>query len=200
MNDREQIFQSIKSALEPLPGRTAYPDWNAELPVSGMAPNGDPIATLRERVVANKAIFVEGWEALLACLKDQGVTHGYLDPALFESVGNFLESLTFETHIARNRIDEYQFGITPASGAIAETGTVILRDSDGPHRLGALAPWVHVAVVNRDHVFATVSDAVNAMGNDPSIVWVTGPSKTADIEGILIQGVHGPGVQVCCLV
>jgi L-lactate dehydrogenase complex protein LldG len=38
------------------------------------------------------------------------------------------------------------------------------------------------------------------MPDDPNIIWVTGPSKTADVEGILIQGVHGPGVQACLLV
>jgi L-lactate dehydrogenase complex protein LldG len=38
------------------------------------------------------------------------------------------------------------------------------------------------------------------MPDDPNIIWVTGPSKTADVEGILIQGVHGPGVQGCLLV
>ena len=35
---------------------------------------------------------------------------------------------------------------------------------------------------------------------DPNIIWVTGPSKTADVEGILIEGVHGPGIQIALLV
>ena len=39
-----------------------------------------------------------------------------------------------------------------------------------------------------------------AMPADPNIIWVTGPSKTADVEGILIEGVHGPGIQIALLV
>ena len=37
------------------------------------------------------------------------------------------------------------------------------------------------------------------LGNDPNTIWVTGPSKTADVEGILIEGVHGPGAQIALL-
>ena len=43
-------------------------------------------------------------------------------------------------------------------------------------------------------------DAIAALPEDPNGIWVTGPSKTADVEGILIQGVHGPGIQGCLLV
>jgi len=41
---------------------------------------------------------------------------------------------------------------------------------------------------------------VTSLGTDPNVIWVTGPSKTADVEGILIEGVHGPGEQIAWLV
>jgi L-lactate dehydrogenase complex protein LldG len=93
-------------------------------------------------------------------------------------------------------VDDYAFGITRAAGGIAETGTIILNDTLTSRRLGALAPWVHIAVLPRNLIMRTMTDAVQAFGGDPNVIWVTGPSKTADIEGILIEGVHGPGVQI----
>jgi len=56
------------------------------------------------------------------------------------------------------------------------------------------------AVVRKDTIHRLVADALAAMPDDPNIIWVTGPSKTADVEGILIQGVQGPGVQACLVV
>ncbi|HTO02521.1 MAG TPA: LUD domain-containing protein, partial [Opitutus sp.] len=75
-----------------------------------------------------------------------------------------------------------------------------LSDSTTSRRLGALAPWVHIALVRRDTIFLDLPAAVSAMPADPNIIWVTGPSKTADVEGILIEGVHGPGIQIALLV
>lgn len=42
--------------------------------------------------------------------------------------------------------------------------------------------------------------ARSALGGDPYGVWCTGPSKTADVEGLLIQGVHGPGEPIALIV
>ena len=76
----------------------------------------------------------------------------------------------------------------------------MLNDATTSRRLAALAPWVHVAVVERATLFSDLTEAVAALGEDRNVVWCTGPSKTADIEGILIEGVHGPGVQIALVV
>jgi L-lactate dehydrogenase complex protein LldG len=200
MSDRETVFSSIRKALEPLPERTPYPDWEDELAVSRFARADLPDAELfAAQWSAAKGIFLDGWPALAAFLREQGAAAGYIDPALAAEAGEALSGFALEQHIDRGRIDEYAFSITAASGAIAESGTIILRDADSPSRLASLAPWTHVAVVRRGQLVRTIGEAFAALGDDPSIVLVTGPSKTADIEGILIQGVHGPGVQACLL-
>jgi L-lactate dehydrogenase complex protein LldG len=96
-------------------------------------------------------------------------------------------------------VNEIDAAFTPSAGAIAESGSIILSDESTPDRLAALAPWHHIALVSRAEIHRTIADALAAMPADPNLIWVTGPSKTADVEGILIQGVHGPGAQACLI-
>lgn len=201
MSDREILFAAIRKALEPLPEKTPYPQWESDVTVSGYARSGqDTVEIFKERMQAAHGLVVEGWDELARLLRERKVQTGYMDETLLTEAGTSLEGFKLESSIERERIDDYAFGITRASGAIAETGSLILKDEDTPFRLAALAPWIHVAVVSKKTLFSTVAEAVEDFGPDPSVILITGPSKTADIEGILIEGVHGPGVQVCCLV
>jgi L-lactate dehydrogenase complex protein LldG len=139
--------------------------------------------------------------SLISYLTESAALHGYCDPGLWPELRSaFPSPFTVETEFDRTRVDDYQFGLTSALGAIAETGTIILSDSTTSRRLGALAPWVHIAVVSRENIYLDLPAAVSAMPADPNIIWCTGPSKTADVEGILIEGVHGPGIQIALLV
>ena len=55
------------------------------------------------------------------------------------------------------------------------------------------------AVLSAHEIHRTIPEAIAALGDSPNIIWATGPSKTADVEGILIEGVHGPGEQIALL-
>lgn len=200
--DREAIFSAIRTALEPLgKERAPYPQWD-ERQVRSHNPSalcGWP--RFSQKLNAVHGTPLEGLDALGEYLKKEGLTIGYCDPMfvhVFTSHPAF-EGLHFETDFDRRQVDRYQFGITRASGAIAETGTIILKDGETSSRLGALAPWVHIALLHPSRLMEYVSEATADFGDDPSVIWVTGPSKTADVEGILIEGVHGPGKQICCL-
>jgi L-lactate dehydrogenase complex protein LldG len=196
MTDRDKIFTAIRSALEPLPERTAYPEWDSDLTVSNFARNEISTTDLfRQQLEAAHGVYFDSWDALAAFLREQDASRGYLDEALLPLAADPLKACHLAFGVNRERIDELAFGITMASGGIAESGTVILRDGDSPYRLASLAPWIHIAVLRKEDLHRTVAEAVDAFGTDPSIVFATGPSKTADIEGILIEGVHGPGVQ-----
>jgi len=122
---------------------------------------------------------------------------GYCDPALWPQRKSYLgPEIAVSIEYDRTRVDDFAFGITRAVGGIAKSGSIVLNDATTSRRLAALAPWVHVAVLSRSQSFATIADAAQALGDGQNVIWATGPSKTADIEGILIEGAHGPGVQI----
>lgn len=200
MSDRELILERIKKALAPLPERTSYPSWDSAVTVSRFAANTDTVELFKERFVAAKGLLFETVDALGAYLHEQGLGVVYVQPEALSLIGQAVDGLTVESHFDRERVDAYEVGISLVSGGIAESGTVVMRDADCPYRLGALAPWTHVAVLRRENICHTIAESVERLGMDPSIIYVTGPSKTADIEGILIQGVHGPGIQAVLLV
>ena len=91
----------------------------------------------------------------------------------------------------------FEIGITTAQAAIAETGTLVLDSARERHRLVSLVPPVHIAIVDASNIYSTLGETLAALHNDhndvsPIVTFVTGPSRTADIELTLTIGVHGP--------
>ena len=87
-------------------------------------------------------------------------------------------------------------GVTGCHGAIAETGSLALLSRPGCSRTVSLLPALHVALVQPGDLvfgmgefFASRADRIAAASN---LTFVTGPSRTADIELSLTIGVHGP--------
>jgi L-lactate dehydrogenase complex protein LldG len=196
---KNAIFSRIQSATAALQNKAPLPEYDVAITHSHPKLEGSDVWEIFCRnFAAVHGRPMSSADELAAFLKSTNQLHGYCDPALMDTVGAKLAAagLTVETTYDRTRYDDYQFGITRASGAIAESGTVILDDDRTSHRLAALSPWVHVAVLERSEIHRTISDAISALGDSPNIIWCTGPSKTADVEGILIEGVHGPGEQI----
>jgi len=199
-NDREAILGRVRAALAPLPQRAALPDWERELvQMRQMQGVNDLAATFCARLKGVNGTPLTSATELTDLLAKNNWKRGYCDPALLPSLGAALAGLQVETNFDRTRVDDYAFGITRATAAIAETGTVVLTDRDTSSRLAALAPWAHIVVLRRADIFPDIPAALAALPTDPNVIWVTGPSKTADVEGILIEGVHGPGVQAVLL-
>jgi L-lactate dehydrogenase complex protein LldG len=88
-------------------------------------------------------------------------------------------------------------GITGADYALADTGTLALLASAEEARMISLLPPVHLAVVSRDRILSGLDELFLLLPRPDrrasSMVLITGSSRTADIEQILIRGVHGPG-------
>lgn len=197
-DDREAILSRVRGALAPLHTRAPLPQYDAEMAVMRTLIAGrDLVELFAERIRKVNGLALTDPAALVAHLRAGDWRRGYCDPLLWPRLATYFGAeFTVEQDFDRKRVDDYAFGITRAAGAIAESGTIVLNDATTSRRLGALAPWVHVAVVERATLFSDLPQAVAALGDDRNIIWCTGPSKTADVEGILIEGVHGPGAQI----
>lgn len=196
---RASIFSKIRTALEPIGEKAGYPDYdNAILASPTRLEGGDLREIFTRNFTAASSKLVDSIDELIAYLKDQQHLVGYCDPELMASVGDALAAAGLEVHTTYDRAtyDIYRFGITRATGAIAESGTLVLDDALTSDRLAALSPWVHIAVLPAASIHRSVSDGIAALGKSRNAIWITGPSKTADVEGILIEGVHGPGIQI----
>ena len=102
----------------------------------------------------------------------------------------------------RELLARADLGLSGVDAVIAETGTLMLTARPGQMRGVSLLPPVHVAVARTDQIVATFADALRTArqaGEDVQysltscISFVTGPSRTGDIELKLTVGVHGPG-------
>jgi L-lactate dehydrogenase complex protein LldG len=201
-DDREAILSRVRGALAPLRERAPLPNYDSEIAVMrSMITGRDLVELFAERTKRVNGLAFTDVTALVDHLRAGSWLRGYCDPVLWPRFAqHFGPEFTVEQEFDATRVDDYAFGITRAAGAIAESGTVVLNDATTSRRLAALAPWVHIAVVERATIFSDLPEAVAALGTDRNVVWCTGPSKTADVEGILIEGVHGPGAQLAFIV
>ncbi len=91
-----------------------------------------------------------------------------------------------------------EIGLSGAQYACAETSTLVLETDTERNRLCSLVPPIHIAIVEAKKILPTLGDALQATGaKSPdqisrAITFITGPSRTSDIELTLAIGVHGP--------
>lgn len=99
-------------------------------------------------------------------------------------------------------------GITGADFAIADTGTLVLLSSPKQPRLTSLLPPVHIAILEKENIVSNIHALFARLGEFyenydklcSCISFITGPSRTADIELNLTLGVHGPGRAIVIII
>jgi L-lactate dehydrogenase complex protein LldG len=100
----------------------------------------------------------------------------------------------------RPALFECAIGVTAAEYALADTGTLVLVSGGEKHRLISLLPPVHVCLLSRQNIFASLTQLLAHVHREsyssttpPQVLTcITGPSRTADIEQQITLGVHGP--------
>jgi L-lactate dehydrogenase complex protein LldG len=191
---RDDVLARVRAALRDVPAGEPLEPAPYEPPP---APPGDVVARFAERVSDYRATVREADDvaATIArvCAEHDarrlGVPAGL--PGAWRADG---VELVGDCGLSAQELDALDGAVTGCALAIAETGTIVL---DGGARSGrralTLVPDLHVCVVERNQVVATVPDAIRALeGARGPFTFVSGPSATSDIELDRVEGVHGP--------
>jgi L-lactate dehydrogenase complex protein LldG len=91
------------------------------------------------------------------------------------------------------RDSEIRVGVTQALCGLADTGSVLEADGEGGKLLASLLPELHLTILNVSEIYPSLQDALPLTRSTKSAVFITGPSRTGDIEMSHTIGVHGPG-------
>ncbi len=92
-------------------------------------------------------------------------------------------------------------GITGVDFVLAESGTLVLSSATEGVQVASVAPPIHIALYRRNQLVGSLDEVLAKLpishtqaraSAGRSVVFITGTSRTADIEQILIRGVHGP--------
>lgn len=105
-----------------------------------------------------------------------------------QALGVELVPPTAEKHL----LAQCDLGVTEADFLLPETGTVVLRSSAQKPRAVSLLPITHLVLASPHALRPDMHQVFNETKNDPYLVFITGASRTGDIEMIATLGVHGP--------
>lgn len=91
-------------------------------------------------------------------------------------------------------------GVTKALCGLADTGSILEADGEGDKLFASLLPSIHLVILDASDIYPSLKDALPLTRSTKSAVFITGPSRTGDIEMSHTIGVHGPGEVVVFLV
>jgi L-lactate dehydrogenase complex protein LldG len=219
MNGREIILGRIREALArqaPHPGthaaagghaadgHTNPQDW---LPPVGPTPE-EQIALFRANAEALRARFetpatIEDAAALLVSLAAEDRwkrlachRHPLTDP-LAKALGDAgVEILDVDHGYEKDALEACDAGLTACEALVAQTGSVLVASTTCGGRALSVLPPHHVVIARRSQMQPDLAAALDVAEAGPAsasmLSFITGPSRTGDIERILVLGAHGP--------
>ena len=229
MREREQILGRIREALKvpaPAPGHhesaaasgisVGAPSAKARewLPAVG-ATFEEQVGAFRSKCAELKAdfhLFASEVDCLkfLSELRDReqwkkiGSHQGELTDLVCRKLG--LPICTTDKSYEVADLESCDAGLTQCDALVAQTGSVLVTSRSAGGRALSVLPPHHVVLARREQLVRDLPEAFALLkqryeGNYPSFIsFITGPSRTGDIERILVLGAHGPKkLTICCL-
>jgi len=219
-NSREEILRSIKMGLKDLPINREAEQKKSPLSIAHDETIRQRVTKLREELnrkkwalinrfldeltrVSGRVMIVKGEEEVGEFIIGLVGKHNAKSLAIWES--NLLLSfrellqnkgLQFVSPGNKDDMAKADIGITEVDYAIAETGTIVLIANERQPRSVSLIPPIHIAVMKSNTILENLDELFFLVkySSQPTscMTFITGPSRTADIELNLTLGVHGP--------
>jgi L-lactate dehydrogenase complex protein LldG len=221
MTERDNIFARIREALTvpaPMPGHLhdarasqgpgSQPSAQARrwLPPVG-ATFEARLSLFRTQVAALKADFVQvdSRDQMAGALLDLRNSQGWTKFATHSAGLTDFACAKLDLPLCRtdagydvHELESCSVGITECDALVAQTGSVLVTSRSAGGRALSVLPPHHVVLARREQLLGDLPDAFALLkqkygSNYPSFIsFITGPSRTGDIERILVLGAHGP--------
>jgi L-lactate dehydrogenase complex protein LldG len=179
---RNNILDRVRAALR-ISAHQPLPPTNAPV----FPPVTNPEVRFCEEFTAVKGELVEGSEMLAGFLKN------------FAKIATDGSSLVGKTiREANASVNECDLGVTSCDCLVAQTGSVIVTTISAGGRALSVLPPTHLVIARREQLVPDLATAMAFLRKRYDKHWpsalsvITGPSRTADIEKILVMGAHGP--------
>jgi L-lactate dehydrogenase complex protein LldG len=188
--DRKRLLETLIEAAEPINLKVipATDIGTIATAITELVRDKDPEWRDPKSVAAWQHPLIERLN-LPEALSEQGV------PVVFTDLQK-----TDEVNLRRRVIASY-IGVTSADFCIADSATLVMRTRPGEARTVSLLPSIHIAVIEFDQILADLKELYALLKWDPQkskegvtncMTFISGPSKTADIEATMVDGAHGP--------
>jgi L-lactate dehydrogenase complex protein LldG len=105
---------------------------------------------------------------------------------------------SYDRRHLKSTLSHFRLSVTGAEFLIAESGTIVVIAGTQASRQISLLPEIHVVLATPQQIYPNLAEAFQVIQKNgrshpaSAITLITGPSRTADIEKVLIKGVHGP--------
>jgi L-lactate dehydrogenase complex protein LldG len=201
---RDNILHKVRTALGRSAGQAppAAPEVRIRVPEMDMAAR---LTRFQQALEALGGTFCTVGSPADACAKVASLIAGksavasnsnYLKECGIASLAGVQTGFTEEPEL-RRVCASADFGISSARYGLADTGSLVMFSSSQEARMISLLPPAHIAVIQKERILTGLDELLREVplpgAETSSMVLITGPSRTADIEQILIRGVHGPG-------
>ncbi|ARE80847.1 LutC/YkgG family protein [Campylobacter helveticus] len=175
-------------------------------PVEHIISNGTMLDEMKQKMSDNKYIVEESTrEKLEDKINEITQNYGYESLLYGESLGLDLTKIKANKKICfnqeienlRSEVFHSDFSIIHASYGVSSHGVALVLSSKEQPRMLSLAPKLCIVLLKKERIVPSLSEALNLVKQEnevlPSnILFIAGPSRTADIELITVFGVHGP--------